>query len=109
MRWLSIGLYKDVMESVVERGKKALKPHVSESLLPLFFHCYDENRRVAQVRPPGCPLGRGLSCLPSPWHLTGSSLLLAMAQRCGSCALGRGAISGSLLLCRPLGKRCSLQ
>ncbi|XP_064575213.1 maestro heat-like repeat-containing protein family member 6 isoform X3 [Zonotrichia leucophrys gambelii] len=49
VRWLSIGLYKDVMESVVERGKQALKPHVSESLLPLFFHCYDENRRVAQT------------------------------------------------------------
>ncbi|XP_054133738.1 maestro heat-like repeat-containing protein family member 6 [Melozone crissalis] len=49
VQWLSIGLYKDVMESVVERGKKALKPHVSESLLPLFFHCYDENRRVAQT------------------------------------------------------------
>ncbi|KAF2987354.1 hypothetical protein EK904_002392 [Melospiza melodia maxima] len=48
VQWLSIGLYKDVMESVVERGKKALKPHVCESLLPLFFHCYDENRRVAQ-------------------------------------------------------------
>ncbi|KAM7017048.1 uncharacterized protein RBU47_004516 [Passerculus sandwichensis] len=32
VQWLSIGLYKDVMESVVERGKKALKPHVSESL-----------------------------------------------------------------------------
>ncbi|XP_074404220.1 maestro heat-like repeat-containing protein family member 6 isoform X2 [Zonotrichia albicollis] len=49
VQWLSIGLYKDVMESVVERGKPALKPLVSESLLPLFFHCYDENRRVAQT------------------------------------------------------------
>ncbi|XP_077037220.1 maestro heat-like repeat-containing protein family member 6 [Agelaius phoeniceus] len=49
VQWLSIGLYKDVMESVVEKGKKALKIHVSESLLPLFFHCYDENRRVAQA------------------------------------------------------------
>ncbi|XP_064574423.1 maestro heat-like repeat-containing protein family member 6 [Zonotrichia leucophrys gambelii] len=49
VQWLSIGLYKDVMESVVERGKQALKPLVNESLLPLFFHCYDENRRVAQT------------------------------------------------------------
>ncbi|CAN8174264.1 unnamed protein product [Coccothraustes coccothraustes] len=46
---LSISLYQDVMESVVEKGKKGLVVHVSESLLPLFFHCHDENRRVAQV------------------------------------------------------------
>ncbi|XP_053803789.1 maestro heat-like repeat-containing protein family member 6 [Vidua chalybeata] len=46
---LSIGLYQDVMESVVEKGKKPLKMLVSQSLLPLFFHCHDENRRVAQA------------------------------------------------------------
>ncbi|XP_059724353.1 maestro heat-like repeat-containing protein family member 6 [Haemorhous mexicanus] len=46
---LSISLYRDVMESVVEKGKKGLKKHVSESLLPLFFHCHDENGRVAQA------------------------------------------------------------
>ncbi|XP_064289799.1 maestro heat-like repeat-containing protein family member 6 [Passer domesticus] len=46
---LSIRLYQKVMESVVEKGKKTLKMHVSQSLLPLFFHCHDENRRVAQA------------------------------------------------------------
>ncbi|KAM7048943.1 uncharacterized protein M8220_004604 isoform 4-T5 [Acridotheres tristis] len=46
---LSIRLYKDVMESVVRKGKKRLKMLVSESLLPLFFHCHDENVRVAEA------------------------------------------------------------
>ncbi|XP_039585216.1 uncharacterized protein LOC120511774 [Passer montanus] len=46
---LSIRLYQVVMESVVAKGKKALKKHVSQSLLPLFFHCHDQNWRVAQA------------------------------------------------------------
>ncbi|XP_056352271.1 maestro heat-like repeat-containing protein family member 6 isoform X1 [Oenanthe melanoleuca] len=46
---LSIRLYKQVMESVVGKGKKRLKMLVSESLLPLFFHCHNENTRVAQA------------------------------------------------------------
>uniref|UniRef100_A0A674H6D7 Maestro/Maestro-like HEAT-repeats domain-containing protein n=1 Tax=Taeniopygia guttata TaxID=59729 RepID=A0A674H6D7_TAEGU len=46
---LSIRLYRDVMETVVEQGKKPLKMLVSQSLLPLFFHCHDENQRVAQA------------------------------------------------------------
>ncbi|OWK54981.1 hypothetical protein RLOC_00001911, partial [Lonchura striata] len=45
---LSIRLYRDVMESVEEKGKQPLKMLVSQSLLPLFFHCHDENQRVAQ-------------------------------------------------------------
>ncbi|XP_058696501.1 maestro heat-like repeat-containing protein family member 7 [Poecile atricapillus] len=45
---LSIQLYQEVMELVVEEGKKPLKVLVSESLLPLFFYCHSENRRVAE-------------------------------------------------------------
>ncbi|XP_066045327.1 LOW QUALITY PROTEIN: maestro heat-like repeat-containing protein family member 7 [Chamaea fasciata] len=46
---LSIHLYKEMMESVVGKGKKPLKIFVSQSLLPLFFHCHDGNQRVAEA------------------------------------------------------------
>ncbi|XP_077047200.1 uncharacterized protein LOC143695874 [Agelaius phoeniceus] len=46
---LSIRLFQDVITLVVAKGEKALKKHVSQSLLPLFFHCHDENGRVAQA------------------------------------------------------------
>ncbi|XP_039925704.1 uncharacterized protein LOC120755138 isoform X1 [Hirundo rustica] len=46
---LSIHLYKEVMESVVEKGKKHLKILVSQSLLPLFFNCHDGNQHVAEA------------------------------------------------------------
>ncbi|NXO43813.1 MROH5 protein, partial [Locustella ochotensis] len=39
---LSIRLFREVMELVMEKEKKALKTHVHQSLLPLFFHCHDE-------------------------------------------------------------------
>ncbi|NXC63016.1 MROH5 protein, partial [Aleadryas rufinucha] len=39
---LSIRLFRDVMELVMDRGKKPLKMHVRQSLLPLFFCCHDE-------------------------------------------------------------------
>ncbi|KFO64460.1 hypothetical protein N302_14943, partial [Corvus brachyrhynchos] len=39
---LSIHLFREVMELVMDKGKKALKAHVCQSLLPLFFHCHDE-------------------------------------------------------------------
>ncbi|KAL9820650.1 uncharacterized protein GJ701_017605 [Geothlypis trichas] len=32
-----------------EKEKKALKTPLCQSLLPLFFHCHDENRLVAQA------------------------------------------------------------
>ncbi|XP_077038796.1 uncharacterized protein LOC143694681 [Agelaius phoeniceus] len=48
VRLLSIGLFQDVITLVVAKGEKALKKHVSQSLLPLFFHCHNENGRVAQ-------------------------------------------------------------
>ncbi|XP_063256228.1 maestro heat-like repeat-containing protein family member 6 [Prinia subflava] len=46
---LSIQLLEEVMKSVVEKGKKHLKRPVTQSLLPLFFHCHDENRPVAEA------------------------------------------------------------
>uniref|UniRef100_A0A8C0U4A2 Maestro heat-like repeat-containing protein family member 7 n=1 Tax=Cyanistes caeruleus TaxID=156563 RepID=A0A8C0U4A2_CYACU len=46
---LSIRLFQEVMELVMEEGKKPLKKHVSKSLLPLFFHCHDENQQVAEA------------------------------------------------------------
>ncbi|XP_066427155.1 maestro heat-like repeat-containing protein family member 7 [Molothrus aeneus] len=46
---LSIRLFQDVITLVVAKGEKALKKHVRQSLLPLFFHCHDENGRVAQA------------------------------------------------------------
>nr|XP_041573451.1 maestro heat-like repeat-containing protein family member 6 isoform X2 [Taeniopygia guttata] len=46
---LSIRLFREVMELVMDTGKKPLKKLVSKSLLPLFFHCHDENRHVAEA------------------------------------------------------------
>ncbi|XP_027488941.1 maestro heat-like repeat-containing protein family member 6, partial [Corapipo altera] len=45
----SILLFRGVMTMVEKKGKKPLKPHVRQSLLPLFFHCHDENQRVAEA------------------------------------------------------------
>ncbi|XP_064513111.1 maestro heat-like repeat-containing protein family member 6 isoform X2 [Pseudopipra pipra] len=45
----SILLFRGVMLMVEKEGKKPLKPHVHQSLLPLFFHCHDENQRVAEA------------------------------------------------------------
>lgn len=80
---LSIHLFRHVMEFVEEVGKKPLKTHVHQSLLPLLCHLHDENRRVAEVRTS--------DLLVSPWQvarlppalaphgLQCSSLLLALA------------------------------
>ncbi|XP_074400278.1 uncharacterized protein LOC141729465 [Zonotrichia albicollis] len=46
---LSIRLFQGVITRVVAKGEKALKKHVSQSLLPLFFHCHHEDRPVAQA------------------------------------------------------------
>ncbi|XP_005062012.1 PREDICTED: uncharacterized protein LOC101808449 isoform X3 [Ficedula albicollis] len=104
---LSIHLFCTVMDLVVDEGKKALERIVSQSLLPLFLHCHDENQHVAKVR--FCVMlldpWEGAQ-LPLLWHLPSSCLLQALAQGRGSCALNCGDISTSLLLSRPLGKRC---
>ncbi|NWV99004.1 MROH5 protein, partial [Machaerirhynchus nigripectus] len=39
---LSICLFREVMELVIDKGKKPLRTHVRQSLLPLFFRCHDE-------------------------------------------------------------------
>nr|XP_041576911.1 maestro heat-like repeat-containing protein family member 6 [Taeniopygia guttata] len=44
---LSILLFQTLMTFPQE--KEALKTHVCQSLLPLFFHCHDENERVAEA------------------------------------------------------------
>ncbi|XP_075010007.1 maestro heat-like repeat-containing protein family member 7 [Calonectris borealis] len=46
---LSMYLFRDVMEFVAEAGKKLLKTHVHQSLLPLLCHSHDENQRVAEA------------------------------------------------------------
>ncbi|CAN8174178.1 unnamed protein product [Coccothraustes coccothraustes] len=49
MQLLSLNLFFKVMNLVVDKGKKPLKRIVSQSLLPLFIHCHDENQRVAKA------------------------------------------------------------
>ncbi|XP_039420405.1 uncharacterized protein LOC120411183 isoform X2 [Corvus cornix cornix] len=49
VQMLSIHLFCKVMELVVDEGKKPLKTIVCQSLLPLLFHCHDENRNVAEA------------------------------------------------------------
>ncbi|XP_049672662.1 maestro heat-like repeat family member 5 isoform X1 [Accipiter gentilis] len=46
---LSMRLFQDVMEFVVEEEKKPLKQHVHRSLIPLLCHLYDENQCVAEA------------------------------------------------------------
>ncbi|CAN8220577.1 unnamed protein product [Coccothraustes coccothraustes] len=47
---LSIHLFQAVMELVGEKGEWALQDCVHQSLIPLFYHMYDENQFVAEVR-----------------------------------------------------------
>ncbi|XP_068052867.1 engulfment and cell motility protein 3-like [Anomalospiza imberbis] len=46
---LSLELFFRVMDLVVDEGKKALEEILSQSLLPLFFYCHDENQRIAKA------------------------------------------------------------
>ncbi|XP_016155115.1 PREDICTED: protein maestro [Ficedula albicollis] len=46
---VSILLYETLMTLALEKGKKALKTQVRQSLLPLFIHCHDENPDVAEA------------------------------------------------------------
>ncbi|TRZ05691.1 hypothetical protein HGM15179_021416, partial [Zosterops borbonicus] len=45
---LSILLFRTLVTVLVEKDKKVLKTHVRHSLVPLFFHCHDENQHVAE-------------------------------------------------------------
>ncbi|KAK2532035.1 hypothetical protein Q9966_008308 [Columba livia] len=44
---LSVSIFKEVIEHVANDGKKPLKTLVHQSLLPLIFHVFDENKAVA--------------------------------------------------------------
>ncbi|XP_027527149.1 maestro heat-like repeat-containing protein family member 6, partial [Neopelma chrysocephalum] len=46
---LSISLFRKVMELGVDESKELLKTQVVYSLLPLFFHCHNENQDVAEA------------------------------------------------------------
>ncbi|XP_023803317.1 maestro heat-like repeat-containing protein family member 6 [Cyanistes caeruleus] len=46
---VSILLFRTLVTVRVEKEKEALKSHVHQSLLPLFFHCHDENQQVAEA------------------------------------------------------------
>lgn len=50
MRMVSIRLFQAVMGLVEEEEIRPLKDCVCQSLLPLFYHMYDENQFVAEVR-----------------------------------------------------------
>ncbi|KAK4817757.1 hypothetical protein QYF61_026980 [Mycteria americana] len=49
VRLLSIQLFQDVMQFVMDVGKQPLKTHVQQSLIPLLCHLHDENQRVAEA------------------------------------------------------------
>ncbi|XP_068033963.1 maestro heat-like repeat-containing protein family member 6 [Anomalospiza imberbis] len=49
---LSIQLFRTVMESVVDEGKKPLKTIVNRNLYALLIYCHDENCHVAKVSIP---------------------------------------------------------
>ncbi|XP_063256077.1 maestro heat-like repeat family member 5 [Prinia subflava] len=42
-------LFRTLVTVPVDEEKMALKTHVHQSLLPLFFHCHDENQDVAEA------------------------------------------------------------
>ncbi|XP_074948614.1 maestro heat-like repeat-containing protein family member 7 [Phalacrocorax aristotelis] len=46
---LSIRLFRDVMEFVVESGEKPLRAHIYQSLIPLLCRLHDENERMAEA------------------------------------------------------------
>uniref|UniRef100_A0A8C0U503 Maestro heat-like repeat-containing protein family member 7 n=1 Tax=Cyanistes caeruleus TaxID=156563 RepID=A0A8C0U503_CYACU len=45
----SMFIFQEMMDLVPKEGKKALKSHVQQSLLPLSLHCHDENQRVVDA------------------------------------------------------------
>lgn len=53
---LHLPLLRHDRDYLEKEGKKSLKMCVCQSLLPLFYHLYDENWHVAEVRIPNCLL-----------------------------------------------------
>lgn len=69
MQLCSMFIFRGMTDLLTEEGKKALKSHVRQSLLPLSFHCHDQNQRVLVVR-----TGKGLGCPCSgTWRAAASS------------------------------------
>ncbi|OWK49436.1 hypothetical protein RLOC_00000849, partial [Lonchura striata] len=46
---LSMFVFRTLLSAVAEEGKKLLMTQVCQSLLPLFFHCHEENQCVAEA------------------------------------------------------------
>ncbi|XP_023803980.1 uncharacterized protein LOC111945543, partial [Cyanistes caeruleus] len=46
---LSLDLFFNMMDLVMDEGKKPMEKILSQSLIPLFIHCYDENQHVAKA------------------------------------------------------------
>ncbi|XP_068888236.1 maestro heat-like repeat-containing protein family member 6 [Aphelocoma coerulescens] len=49
VRLRSTCIFQEMMGLLTAEGKKALKSHVRQSLLPLSFHCHDEDGHVADA------------------------------------------------------------
>ncbi|XP_048151739.1 maestro heat-like repeat-containing protein family member 7 [Corvus hawaiiensis] len=49
VRLRSMFVFQEMMPLLTAKGKKALKSHVRQSLLPLSFHCHDEDWHVANA------------------------------------------------------------
>ncbi|XP_041908744.1 maestro heat-like repeat-containing protein family member 7 isoform X1 [Corvus kubaryi] len=49
VRLRSMFVFQEMMALLTAKGKKALKSHVRQSLLPLSFHCHDEDWHVANA------------------------------------------------------------
>ncbi|XP_050842910.1 uncharacterized protein LOC108963754 [Serinus canaria] len=45
----SMCVFQEMLDLLMQEGRKALKSHVCQSLLPLYFHCHDENQLVAEA------------------------------------------------------------
>ncbi|XP_068034675.1 uncharacterized protein, partial [Anomalospiza imberbis] len=66
---LSIQLFRTVMESVVDEGKKPLKTIVNRNLYALLIYCHDENCHVAKVSIPMMLGGGSAASCPGAWFL----------------------------------------
>ena len=49
----SMTAFQEMMDLLKKKQRKALKPHVRQSLFPLALHCHDDNPHVAEVRTRG--------------------------------------------------------
>lgn len=66
LRELSISLFRDLVETVVEKDKRMMKKKVQRGLIPLFFHTHDGTESVAKVQISKLARDTGKGML-SPW------------------------------------------